>query len=123
MVALTIVNFISFFVPIMAAGAPPAVYPQALLALLQTTQLLPILGDLAELGVVFRGYPKVNNVYRDRREGLLERVARSQPERWVIVLIVLDDFYSPEGMSNIIDPAKLNIIGVTAQSLDEGGTP
>ncbi|MBT9175706.1 MAG: hypothetical protein DDT22_01390 [candidate division WS2 bacterium] len=112
-ISLWVVNMISFMGPIVLAGVPLDKYPQAFLAYLNTSTLPIIMGE-AKLGIVFRGYPEIHNAYRNQREGFLERVAMVQPNRRVRAVIVLNDFYSPEKMADIIDPNIFTIIGITA---------
>jgi len=111
-IALVIANFIPFLLPVVAAGKPITM-EQAFHAFVHSSSV-PIFANRARLGMVFTGHPEIHKVYRARREALLERVASSHPERQVIAVISLNNFYSLEQMPNIIDPAKFNIIGASA---------
>lgn len=113
-IVLVVANFIPFLLPVVTAGKPITM-EQKLHAFLNSSSV-PILTNRARLGMVFTGHPEIHKVYRARREELLERVAHSQPERQIIAVISLNDFYSPEEMPNIIDPAKFNIIGVRGRT-------
>ncbi|MBS3942996.1 MAG: hypothetical protein KGZ32_01960 [Dethiobacter sp.] len=106
-------GFASFMTQMVIAGAPPGSYLPSVQAFLRNRSM-PIINNRAVLGIDLRRFPEAHTVYRSQRELLLERFAASNPDKRVIALILLDRFYTPEEMREVVDPVQVNIIGVAA---------
>lgn len=108
---LLIISLQSTLLPLVLADIPLSAYPAAVPIFMQTTRL-PLVTGVAELGMVpGDDYPDLYVEYKTRREALLDRIT---PERKITALVVLNDYYRLELISNIFDASRLNIIGVTS---------
>lgn len=82
---------------------------------------VPIMGVPVELGAgSFMGWgppeyeKELLEFYKEQREATLEFIARTQPQRQIRALVVLDDFFSYKDMNSIIDPSQFNVFAFWA---------